>query len=101
MNNFNTKAGINIIVALIMAAMMLFMLSYYNISIKSVMESPTGQENINYVGGGAINLWNQYLSKPVNDLWNSIQKLISTQSFHLDLNNFTSPTPQSIPNSPQ
>ena len=36
------------------------------------MESPTGQENINYVGGGTKNLWTTYLEQPVAYLWNDV-----------------------------
>ena len=48
------------------------MLSYFHISIKAVVESPTGQENINYVGGGAKSLWTTYLAEPASYLWNDV-----------------------------
>ena len=46
-------------------------LSYFNISIKTVVNNPTGQENITYVGGGARSLWNDYLAKPFSNVLNS------------------------------
>lgn len=72
MKNFNKKAGISIVGILILAFIALLVLSYFNISIKSVVESPVGQENINYVGGGTENLWTTYLAKPAAYLWNDV-----------------------------
>jgi hypothetical protein len=47
-------------------------LSYFHISIKAVVESPTGQENINYVRVTSKNLWNDYLAQPASYLWNDV-----------------------------
>ena len=68
----NKKAGISILSIVVLALIAILVLSYFNISIKSVVESPVGQENINYVGGGTKNLWNDYLSKPASYLWNDV-----------------------------
>jgi hypothetical protein len=56
-------------------------LSYFKVSIKTVVESPTGQENINYVGGGTESLWNEYLAKPASYLWNDVWINIFWKSF--------------------
>ena len=68
----NKKGGISILGILILAIIVILVLSYFNISIKAVVESPTGQENINYVGGGTRSLWNTYLAGPAAYLWNDI-----------------------------
>ena len=72
MTNFIKKGGISILGIVILAFLAILVLSYFNISIKSVVESPTGQENINYVGGGTKNIWNDYLAKPAAYLWNDV-----------------------------
>ena len=68
----NKKRGISILGILILAFIVILVLCYFNISLKSVVNSPTGQENLNYVGGGATNLWDEYLSKPAAYLWNDV-----------------------------
>ena len=57
---------------LVLAAIVILVLSYFNISIKTVVESPAGQENIEYVKGGSKSLWDEYLEEPASYLWNDI-----------------------------
>ena len=85
MTYFNKKGGISILSIVILAFIAILVLSYFNISIKSVVESPTGQENINYVGGGTKNLWNDYLAKPAAYLWNDVWVNIFWKSFILNM----------------
>lgn len=66
------KGGISILGILLFGFLLILVLSYFHISIKAVVESPTGQENINYVGGGTQSLWVTYLEKPAAYLWNDI-----------------------------
>ncbi|HBB49425.1 TPA: hypothetical protein DEQ22_00515 [Candidatus Nomurabacteria bacterium] len=68
----NNQKGISIIGVLVLAVIIILVLSYFNISIKAVVESPTGQENINYVAGGTKSLWTAYLAEPVSYLWNDV-----------------------------
>lgn len=77
----NKKRGISIIGILLLGFVLILVLSYFKINIKSVVESPEAQENINYVGGGTRNLWNDYLKKPVSYLWNDIFIDIFWKSF--------------------
>ncbi|MFA5778468.1 MAG: hypothetical protein WC870_03230 [Candidatus Paceibacterota bacterium] len=72
MKNFNTQRGISILGILVLGVIIILVLSYFRVSIKSVVESPTGQENITYVGGEARNLWTTYLAKPASYLWNDV-----------------------------
>ena len=72
MKNFNKKAGISILGIIVIAFIAILVLSYFNVSIKAVVESPTGQENINYVGGGTKSLWTTYLAEPASYLWNDV-----------------------------
>ena len=68
----NKKTGMSILGFLVLAAGFILILSYFNISIKAVVESPTSQENIEYVKGGGKSLWTEYLSEPVNYLWSEV-----------------------------
>ena len=72
MKNFNKKGGISILGAIVLTIIIILVLSYFNINIKAVVDSPTGQENINYVRGGTRNLWTTYLAGPVSYLWNDV-----------------------------
>ena len=72
MKNFNKKGGISILGVLVLGVVIILVLSYFHVSIKAVVESPAGQENINYVGGGAKSLWTAYLAEPVSYLWNDV-----------------------------
>jgi len=84
MIKFNEKkkeGGISIVGMLILGFIIILVLSYFKISIKSVVESPTGQENINYVGGGTVNLWDTYLKGPASYLWNDVFVDIFWKSF--------------------
>jgi len=69
-NNF--EKGISIISILILGFILILVLSYFKISVRSIIESPEAQDNITYVGGGTRNLWNDYLEKPASYLWNDI-----------------------------
>ena len=82
MTNFNkNKKGISIIGILLLGFVLILVLSYFKISVKSVVESPTGQENINYVGGGSRSVWDDYLKQPAAYLWNDIFVNIFWKSF--------------------
>jgi len=77
----NREKGISIVGILILCFILILVLSYFKISVRSVVESPTGQDNINYVGGGTRNLWNDYLEQPASYLWNDIFVNIFWKSF--------------------
>lgn len=81
MNKFNNKKGISIIGILLLGFIIILILSYFRISVRSVVESPEAQDNITYVGGGTRNLWNDYLKEPASYLWNNIFKNIFWASF--------------------
>ena len=68
----NRWGGISILGILVLAVIIILVLSYFNISVKAVVESPTGQENITYVGGGVRSLWNDYLAEPAHYLWQDV-----------------------------
>lgn len=73
--------GISILGILILGFILILALSYFNISIRSVVESPAGQDNLNYVGGTGRSVWNDYLKKPASYFWNDIFINIFWKSF--------------------
>ena len=75
------EKGISIIGILLLGIILLLVLSYFKISVRSVVESPEAQDNISYVGGGTRNLWNDYLTQPATYLWNDIFVDIFWKSF--------------------
>ena len=81
MKNSNKVRGISILGVLVLGVILILVLSYFNISIKSVVESPVGQENVNYVGGGAKSLWTTYLAEPASYLWKDVWINIFWKSF--------------------
>ena len=82
MINFDEKIkGISIIGVLFLGFILILVLSYFKISVKSIVESPEAQENIEYVGRGTRNLWNDYLQEPASYLWNDIFINIFWKSF--------------------
>ena len=77
----NKKAGMSILGAIVLGILIILVLSYFNVSIRAVIESPTGQENINYVGGGVKGFWNKYLAGPAHYLWQDVWLDIFWQGF--------------------
>lgn len=68
----NKQKGISILGVLLLGVILILVLSYFNISIKSVVESPTAEENIEYVRGGTRSIWIDYLREPANYLWHDV-----------------------------
>ena len=64
--------GISVIGWIIIGAIALLVVSYYGIDVQKVVESPTSQKNVSYVRGGVEFVWKDYLSKPVDYLWNDV-----------------------------
>jgi hypothetical protein len=85
MTNLSKKAGISILGLLVLAFIAILVLSYFNISIKAVVNSPTAQDNLNYVGGTSESLWTKYLEKPASYLWNDVWVNIFWKSFILNM----------------
>ena len=81
MNLQKQNKGLSIVGILILGFILILVLSYFKISIKSVVESPEGQENIGYVKGGTVSLWDRYLKGPATYLWNDVFINIFWKSF--------------------
>jgi hypothetical protein len=77
-NNGLIKAIVIIIIAILI-------LSYFGISLRSIINSPTGQENLSFtkqivwdVWTFAVKIWNQYLKKPATFVFDKFVDLIWT-----------------------
>jgi hypothetical protein len=81
MKKIREKRGISILGVLFLGFLIVLVLSYFNVSVKNIIESPTGQENINYIKGETKDFWDTYLAKPANYVWNDIIKNIFWKSF--------------------
>lgn len=68
----NKKRGISIIGILFLGLIIILVLSYFNISLRAVVESPEAQDNIHYVGGAGRSLWDNYIKEPISYFWNDI-----------------------------
>lgn len=95
---YNKQNGISILGILILGFIILLVLSYFNISVKGVVESPTGQENINYVGGSAQSLWSKYLEEPVTNFYKNIWIPIFWEPFLSNMQRLGNGQPSDIQN---
>lgn len=71
-NLASNKKGISILGAIIFGLILILLFSYFHISIRAIVESPAGQDNLNYARQVILDIWNNYLSKPVLYLWDEV-----------------------------
>lgn len=69
----NEKGLIKIIIVIII---FIAILSYFNISVRAIVESDIFQENFSYIWNWCKNIWNTYLVGIVSYLWNIFIDLI-------------------------
>lgn len=81
----NKNSGMSILGFLVMGFIIILILSYLNVSIKGIIESPTGQENVNYIKDETKSVWVTYLKEPAEYLWNDILVNIFWKSFILNM----------------
>jgi hypothetical protein len=88
--------GISILGVLVLGAILLLVLSYFGVSIKGVVESPTGQENINYVKGSTRTFWDKYFREPVHYLWQDVWVEIFWRPFISNMKNIRDGQPTDL-----
>ena len=86
MKNLNyKKGGISIIGLIVFVIITVLILNYFNINVRKIAQSPTGQTNINYVADNtktiAQNTWEKYIKDELAHIWNDIIVKIFIQSF--------------------
>ncbi len=57
---------------IILIVVALLILSYFGLNIRDIVNSPAGRDNFSFTQEIMINVWNNYLKKPVTYLWNDI-----------------------------
>ena len=67
-----TNRGMSLLGIIVVGFILILALSYFNISIRTVVESPVAQDNINYVGDTGRSVWDRYLQAPASYLWNDV-----------------------------
>lgn len=65
----SNKGLIRTIVVIVIA---LLILSYFGFNLRSLADSPNTQDNFHYAINLIIDVWNNYLEKPVKYIWNDI-----------------------------
>jgi len=58
--------------AVILVILGILVLSFFSFDIQSFIEAPQTQSNLNYVWGGVIYVWEEYLENPLTYFWNNI-----------------------------
>ncbi|MBI2046196.1 MAG: hypothetical protein HYT28_02155 [Parcubacteria group bacterium] len=79
---------------ILLLILFILILSYFNIDLRAIVESPQTQQNISYVKELTINTWNawlkplwdNYLSKPILYFWQNIFIEVLWKSFLQGIN---------------
>jgi hypothetical protein len=71
MNNLNKKGGISILGLIVLAVLVIFALNYFHLNIKIVPDSSMNSSNQSSPGEVVKSIWNTFLAKPLQDIWNS------------------------------
>ncbi|MBU4353388.1 hypothetical protein L6251_02190 [Candidatus Parcubacteria bacterium] len=57
--------------------LLIIILSYFNIDIRTFFESEIFKKNFNYVWNGIKDFWTDYLQRPAGFIWNFIKESAS------------------------
>ncbi|MBI4692222.1 MAG: hypothetical protein HY773_02145 [Candidatus Terrybacteria bacterium] len=87
---------------IILIIILLIVLSYFGINIRSLFESDLFKNNFNYVWGGVKYVWETYLLGPVKYLWNNIFIDLLWNSFIENMDRIRQgKSPEMIENAPE
>jgi|SRR3989344_7149675 len=99
---FKTRGGgISILGVLVLGIIIIMALGYFNISLKAVVESPTGQENVIYVKDSAKSFWTRYLAEPAEYLWKDVWVNIFWKGFISNMERLRDGKPTDLDNAAQ
>ena len=79
--NQKTNQGISILGIIFWGFVAILVLSYFQINLKSVVESQESKENFEYVGTNTKSFWQKYLKDPAHYLWQDVWVDIFWKSF--------------------
>ncbi len=57
---------------IILIVIAVIVLSYFGFDLRAIIESDRTQNNLGYLWGLGVTVWNEYLSRPVLYFWNNI-----------------------------
>ncbi len=63
------KGLVKIILAIVIA---LLILSYFGFNLRTLIDSPTTQDNFGYVASSTVSVWDKYLKAPATYVWKDI-----------------------------
>jgi len=66
----NTNRGLVKLIIIIIIGIVI--LSYFGFNIREIVEDPTTQNNITYVWGLTVSVWENYLRDPVLYVWQNV-----------------------------
>lgn len=58
----------------------LVVLGFFGYNLKDIINSPTVKENLQYVWGLTVKLWNNFLAAPAEWLWDKIQEVLAKKT---------------------
>ena len=65
-----TNGGFIKLIILVIAVILV--LSYFGISVRGIIESPTGQANLTYLGQALVYIWHQFLAPIFGVLYDKV-----------------------------
>ncbi len=68
--NIQTNRGL--IKMIVIFIVILFVMAYLGLNIRSIIDSKTFQDNWTFIREGSVTIWNGYLKAPISYVWNVI-----------------------------
>lgn len=79
--NFANQQG-GLIKAILIVIIVLLILAYFGLNLRSIVNSPTFQDNWNFLWNGIVHIWNAYLKAPAGYLWDIFVNYIWDPALH-------------------
>jgi len=89
----NEKGFIKWLVIILIAVIIL---SYFGFNLRAIVESDLTQNNLGYLWGLGVTVWNNYLSVPILYFWNNIFLDLLWSSFVENMNRIKNGQPTTI-----
>ncbi|MFH1402120.1 MAG: hypothetical protein ABIG87_00665 [Patescibacteria group bacterium] len=96
MNFKNDNRGLVKWIIIILIAIII--LSYFGFDLRAIVGSDATQNNLSYVWGLAVTVWNDYLSRPILYFWHNIFIDLLWESFVDNMNRIKNGEPTTIEN---
>lgn len=83
---------------ILLALIVIIVLSFFGYDLKAIIEAPQTQANLEYTKDGVVTVWDKYLSKPFDYLWNDVFVGIIWQAFLNNLGRISAGAPTELEN---